>query len=340
MAGALPFLSGSQPPEIGPSAPTELAWLAHLVAGRASYSDLALAELNQLLPELGNRVPELRSAYQKIWPDDLDDSTELLVLAKGEGALLAPDLDAFLAGLEAACRRSAAPGDLRTESDSDRQATEARLQRLRREPSLRRRYRTWLGQIWEIATPVWQKHGRSFVAGACADLGRRLDAGETVADWLSPRHPGAAAFRADRHGGGFAGLPIAVSPIYFCMSGGTLVELGGVLHLGLPGNSLAPSRKFSDAAQVASLIKILSEPARVAVLLHLLTDSGGVMEISRQLRMSQPVVSGHLKQLREAGLVAAWTASGRTSYSTDLGRVERVLEDVKSLITHWRRARP
>ena len=56
--------------------------------------------------------------------------------------------------------------------------------------------------------------------------------------------------------------------------------------------------------------------------------------------MSQPVVSGHLKQLREAGLVAAWTSAGRTVYSTDLGRVERVLGDARALIAHWREAAP
>ena len=91
---------------------------------------------------------------------------------------------------------------------------------------------------------------------------------------------------------------------------------------------------------MASSLKVLSEPARVAVLLHLLTESAGVMEVARRLEMSQPVVSGHLKQLREAGLVAAWTSAGRTVYSTDLGRVERVLGDARALIAHWREAAP
>jgi DNA-binding transcriptional ArsR family regulator len=338
MADRMPFaLNGPSRPRVGPSAPAELAWLSHLVITRAPYSVPALEELAQLLPDLPRRAPALREEFVRLWEDDLDAVTELVVLAREADAILSDDPAPFLSGLEAAWRRSIEVGALRSESDADRNAVIHRLERLRKEPAIRRRYQDWLRRLWALAEPEWQARGRGVVGEACADLERRLDAGESVADWLLPRHPGWAGFRSDRRDGGFGGEPLWVSPLYFCLSGGSLLEVRGIVHVGLPGGSLTPSRKLVDANQVAGLLKVLSEPARVAVLLHLLSDSGGVMEISRQLRMSQPVVSGHLKQLREAGLVAAWTAGGRTSYSTDLGRVERLLDDARSLITHWRR---
>src|SRR5437660_664329 len=111
----MPFaMSVGARPEVGPSIPTELAWLAHLVAGRVPYEKPALGELAQLLPDLPHRVPDLRSAYAELWPDDLTGSTELLVLAWNAGMLLSAYPSLVLDGLEGACRRGADQGPLET----------------------------------------------------------------------------------------------------------------------------------------------------------------------------------------------------------------------------------
>jgi DNA-binding transcriptional ArsR family regulator len=61
----------------------------------------------------------------------------------------------------------------------------------------------------------------------------------------------------------------------------------------------------------------------------------GVMELARSLRISQPTVSGHLKVLREAGLVQAQRRGGRSVFTGSLKRVERVLEDARATIARW-----
>jgi DNA-binding transcriptional ArsR family regulator len=324
---------------VGPSAVSELTWLAHLVARRANYCEPALRELEQILPGIGASSESMTQAYGRLWPDALSGAAELLVIAHEGGQLLTTDLAPFLDGLEEHCSKAIDIGPLRSESDADRAAIAARLARLRKDAKLRRAYRLWLADVWQLASPTWEAGGREAAIAAATELEQRITAGSRIRGLLSPRHPAVGSLRADSGEPEFEGTPVALSPLYFCLSGGHFLELPGLVHLGLPGSGLAPGRKFLDAGQVASLLKVLTEPARVTVLIHLLTDSGGVMDVARKLGMSQPVVSGHLKQLREAGLVSAWSDGPRNVYSTDLARVEKVLDDARSLLSQWGRQR-
>jgi DNA-binding transcriptional ArsR family regulator len=52
-----------------------------------------------------------------------------------------------------------------------------------------------------------------------------------------------------------------------------------------------------------SVFEIIAEPNRRAILSLLVSSQQSVGEIERQLRMTQPTVSKHLRVLREAGFV-------------------------------------
>jgi DNA-binding transcriptional ArsR family regulator len=54
---------------------------------------------------------------------------------------------------------------------------------------------------------------------------------------------------------------------------------------------------------VESVFEIIAEPNRRAILSLLVSAQHSVGEIERQLRMSQPAVSKHLRVLRDAGFV-------------------------------------
>jgi DNA-binding transcriptional ArsR family regulator len=54
---------------------------------------------------------------------------------------------------------------------------------------------------------------------------------------------------------------------------------------------------------VASVFEIIAEPNRRAILSLLASSDQSVGEIERQLQMTQPTVSKHLRVLREAGFV-------------------------------------
>ena len=93
--------------------------------------------------------------------------------------------------------------------------------------------------------------------------------------------------------------------------------------------------------------EIIAEPNRRAILSLLASSQQSVGEIERQLRMSQPTVSKHLRVLREAGFVestvdaqrrlyrlkpeplqevAAWLAPFRRLWSAHVDALERHLD--------------
>jgi DNA-binding transcriptional ArsR family regulator len=102
---------------------------------------------------------------------------------------------------------------------------------------------------------------------------------------------------------------------------------------------------------VESVFEIIAEPNRRAILSLLVSSQQSVGEIERQLRMSQPTVSKHLRVLRDAGFVEstvdaqrrlyrlrpepfqqmdAWLAPFRRFWSTHLDALERHLDRMHS----------
>jgi DNA-binding transcriptional ArsR family regulator len=65
---------------------------------------------------------------------------------------------------------------------------------------------------------------------------------------------------------------------------------------------------------VESVFEIIAEPSRRAILSLLVSSQQSVGEIERQLRMSQPTVSKHLRVLREAGFVESTVDAQRRLY--------------------------
>ena len=65
---------------------------------------------------------------------------------------------------------------------------------------------------------------------------------------------------------------------------------------------------------VESIFEIIAEPNRRAILSLLASSQKSVGEIERQLRMSQPTVSKHLRVLRDAGFVESTVDAQRRLY--------------------------
>ncbi|UWZ83110.1 ArsR/SmtB family transcription factor [Occallatibacter riparius] len=103
-----------------------------------------------------------------------------------------------------------------------------------------------------------------------------------------------------------------------------------------------------------SAFEIIAEPNRRAILSLLVISEQSVGEIERQLRMSQPTVSKHLRVLREAGFVEssvdaqrrlyrlrpepfqevdAWLSQFRRFWSTHVDALERHLDNMERVRT-------
>jgi DNA-binding transcriptional ArsR family regulator len=65
---------------------------------------------------------------------------------------------------------------------------------------------------------------------------------------------------------------------------------------------------------VESVFEIIAEPNRRAILSLLMSSEQSVGEIERQLRMPQPMVSKHLRVLRDAGFVESTVDAQRRLY--------------------------
>jgi DNA-binding transcriptional ArsR family regulator len=66
--------------------------------------------------------------------------------------------------------------------------------------------------------------------------------------------------------------------------------------------------------RVESVFEIIAEPNRRAILSLLVSSQQSVGEIERQLRMTQPAVSKHLRALRDAGFVESTVDAQRRLY--------------------------
>src|ERR1051326_4830316 len=66
--------------------------------------------------------------------------------------------------------------------------------------------------------------------------------------------------------------------------------------------------------RVESVFEVIAEPNRRAILSLLVSSQQSVGDIERQLRMSQPAVSKHLRVLREAGVVESRVDAQRRLY--------------------------
>src|SRR6266704_3950246 len=82
-----------------------------------------------------------------------------------------------------------------------------------------------------------------------------------------------------------------------------------------------PSEVYFD---MESVFEIIAEPNRRAILSLLVSSQQSVGEIERQLRMSQPTVSKHLRVLREAGFVESTVDAQRRLYRLKPGPLQEV----------------
>jgi DNA-binding transcriptional ArsR family regulator len=74
---------------------------------------------------------------------------------------------------------------------------------------------------------------------------------------------------------------------------------------------------------VVSVFEVIAEPSRRAILGLLVSSDQTVGDLERQLRMSQPTVSKHLRVMRDAGVVESTIDAQRRVYRV---RPERLQE--------------
>jgi DNA-binding transcriptional ArsR family regulator len=320
---------------VAASAPSELAWILNLLTQTARYAVPALAELEaSLLPGIARLREPMTQRTRQLWQDGQPGCTELLLCADQAGCMLEDEPRRLFSWLRGGAR-GADDHELITESVQDRAIIRGRLRRLREDARARDSYVRILDDLWRLASPAWDRHGRQVVAEACAAWNARLETGAPITELVPPRHPLTRVNQPQFEDLFTRRVEFALSPLYFCMSGGHVVDLGEYIHIAVPASDLLPIRRVRDAAFVADRLRVLAEPTRVRILLQAMSAPSGVMEMTRSLGISQPTVSGHLKVLLDAGLVQPQRRGGRSVFVASRKRVERLLEDARATIARW-----
>ena len=80
---------------------------------------------------------------------------------------------------------------------------------------------------------------------------------------------------------------------------------------------IAPALKAERAAEVADLMKVLSDPTRLQIVVTLrdMGEAVCVCDCTASFGLSQPTVSHHLARLRDAGLLEVTRKGGWAYYA-------------------------
>jgi DNA-binding transcriptional ArsR family regulator len=302
---------------LAPSAATELSWLLFACGHRDSV--LALP-------------PEVIGRADEFWDDGLGIQPEILVLADHFGCLTGWDIAPLL---DLGGQAIPAPGVLRlaTEDDEIRSAVTERIARLHALPALRRELSALLRAAWDRASDTLDRVGRPAVERSIARAHASLDHGLAQLSVIPQRH----IAREDRYlpltEAALAEGRLLVSPCYFAGVSGHVVDLPGAYSVAV-GTGVSPdiAALRGDAERVAAQLKLLADPTRLLILTVLERGLAGVGDVARQVGVAQPTASVHIRQLREAGLLATEREGNVVRYRTDLDQLSTVLDQAQQAL--------
>jgi ArsR family transcriptional regulator, arsenate/arsenite/antimonite-responsive transcriptional repressor len=306
------------------SAPCELLWvMVYLHRGQGVPDVPALKPIRDNYQSLSRRS-------RALWEDPKAEYTEILVLAEQGGTLENAEAEPFLASLEKVAARPVADLTLPSETPEVRAAIEARLKRLLKSSDFRRRYHDLLETVWGLMKPGWRRDGRPLVERTAAAWQREVNAGRQLRQILFNGH---IYFHCKLIGPIERKFPTVLTPSFFSSRGGHVVVLPRLIHVAAGvGPEDVSEALWHRAEALAKQMKVLADPTRLAILLHLTDGSYTVSEMAARFEVSQPTVSGHIKALRDEGLVEARRNGQRMPYAANRERIATVMRDVEQAL--------
>jgi ArsR family transcriptional regulator, arsenate/arsenite/antimonite-responsive transcriptional repressor len=255
-------------------------------------------------------APETLRAVADFWRQRGHEQAgaETLLLATRFGYVRDPDPERFLRDFARLPGRYLDEGTVK-ESATPREESEriaARLELLR-DPETAAAWAQVHRGFWRLLGPYWERERRPAVESAAAAFMTQLGvSGDVLSSF--PRHHFAqfeAAVaqirKAEKEG------RVLVVPMGLAVSGGFLFDVDGAVYIGFGVQAeRVHERTAQRVAELAPRMKAFADPTR-AMLLAVIARFEGLQftvgDLAQQLGVSQPTVSGHLRQLRDAGLV-------------------------------------
>lgn len=186
-----------------------------------------------------------------------------------------------------------------------------------------------LERLWQHLAPSWNAAGRRDAEEAADQVDRALEEHGDVLRALPQRHFVQFERIADSLKEAYTSGRLRIVPLAFAESGGFHLKADKVtaVGFGLHGEQTfhAIERQVREAAAGA---KAFADPTRL-MLLNLITRFKSmpmtVGDLARQVGVTQPTVSGHLRLLREAGLITTEQEGNRTIPKPNTAVIEEKL---------------
>ncbi|CAN5842739.1 hypothetical protein BH23DEI1_BH23DEI1_18380 [soil metagenome] len=192
--------------------------------------------------------------------------------------------------------------------------------------------RALLARLWDAVAPAWSREGRGAVARAVAEFQASFERTLSVLEALPAHH--FTRFEHLAHGIREAESRgrVVVIPLYLASTGGFNFMIDEVHYVGYGLQSeTAFERTANQVASLAVRAKALGDPTRLMALALVGRFSSMRMtvgDLAQQIGVTQPTLSGHLKQLREAGLVAVERHGNKSYYTIEREGVRQLLRDL------------
>jgi DNA-binding transcriptional ArsR family regulator len=286
-----------------------------------------------LNPVIAALPGELRQRVTDFWQDAPHDFAEAIVLALRAGVLFEESLEPFLEVFEDIAAGDPAIEDLPSETPADMAIIRAHLADLASSASRRTEYRELARDVWALINASLP-HVQGLMLAEAADLNARLGRANEIRDVLPPwclafeerieplLEP--AMLRGE----------LALVPLVAVGTGQLAIALPGVMLVSIArGFDQVMSRRREDAERAAARFKTLSDPTRLQILRSLIRHPASVSRLATHFELSQPTVSAHIKQLREAGLLESVREGASTLYSASPEAVRAWLQEAEAAVT-------
>jgi len=193
-----------------------------------------------------------------------------------------------------------------------------------------------LRRLWAFLSEGWDQHGRAAVVEAVRAFDAEFQRTSAVLEALPAHHFTRFEHLAQSIRDAAASARVAVVPLWLAASGGFGFRVDDVQYVGY---GLQSEHVFERTAErvgdVARRVKALADPNRLLALALVSTFAGmrpTVGDLAQQIGVSQPTVSGHLRLLRDAGLVAVEKQGNKAYYRLEPDAVRALLHDLEETL--------
>jgi ArsR family transcriptional regulator len=329
---------------VAASAPTELYALASLLSFDVLQGDVKspiITEVQRADPSLAGRFSRLYFAADSelataqgctCW-----EGSELLVLAHRSGTLFDTDgLDRFFDAAEAAASQDLEPGfAMPTERPVVEAMVRDRLLRLRDDLAWRGEWLDSFRALWATVRETWESTGRHAAREEADRLHGMVEAGQQWENLLPARHLAREGNLRNVADAAAARGELVITPLSFAGRLKHIVAFPGVVSIGFGrGEGLDIASLRERAGHLTGTFKELSDPTRATILALLVNSDYSVSDLTDVLHVSQPTISHHVKQLRDAGMLDMVTDGRVTRYRASRERIDQdVAEALRQLFS-------